>query len=90
MMSSLLRTLRFALPLTHAFRAVRTPLTRARRGALKDTLHEEILAVALKGILDRTGINPALVDDIQVGNVLPAGGGATVARMAALYAGYRT
>ena len=29
-----------------------------------------------------------MIDDIQVGNVLPAGGGATVARMAMLYAGY--
>jgi len=37
--------------------------------------------------IERTRINPALVEDIQVGNVLPPGGGATVARMAALYAG---
>jgi acetyl-CoA acyltransferase 1 len=68
--------------------AVRTPLIRARRGAFKDTLPEELLAAVLKGLLDRTKINPALVDDIQVGNVLPAGGGATVARMGALAAGF--
>ncbi|KAI3643811.1 hypothetical protein MP228_009975 [Amoeboaphelidium protococcarum] len=68
--------------------AVRTPLTRARKGGFKDTLQEEILAFALKGILDKTGIDPALVEDIQVGNVLPPGGGATLARMSMLYAGY--
>lgn len=68
--------------------AVRTPLCRARKGGLKDTMHEEILSFALKAILERNRINPALIDDIQVGNVLPPGGGATLARMAALYAGY--
>jgi len=68
--------------------AVRTPLTRARKGGFKDTQHEEILAFALKGILDKTKINPKLVDDIQVGNVLPPGGGATLARMAMFYAGF--
>jgi len=47
-----------------------------------------MLAAVLKATIDRTGINPALVQDIQVGNVLPPGGGATVARMAALYAGF--
>ena len=32
-------------------------------------------------------IDPALIEDISVGNVLPAGGGALTARMAALAAG---
>jgi acetyl-CoA acyltransferase 1 len=68
--------------------AVRTPITRARRGPFKDTLPDELLAAAFKGILERTKLNPALVDDIVVGNVLPPGGGATTARMAALVAGF--
>ena len=67
--------------------ALRTPISRARKGPFKDTHPEELLAAVLKAIVQKTGINPALVDDIQVGNVLPAGGGATVARMAQLYAG---
>lgn len=67
---------------------MRTPLTRARKGAFKDTQPEEILAAALKAILDRTKIDPKLVDDIVVGNVLAPGGAATISRMAALYAGY--
>ncbi|KAJ3122094.1 3-ketoacyl-CoA thiolase, peroxisomal [Nowakowskiella sp. JEL0407] len=68
--------------------ALRTPITRARRGPFKDTHPEKLLASVLKAILQKTGINPALVEDIQVGNVLPPGGGATVARMAQLAAGF--
>ncbi|KAJ1659012.1 3-ketoacyl-CoA thiolase with broad chain length specificity [Dispira simplex] len=68
--------------------AVRTPIARARRGMFKDTPAEDLLAEALKGILQRTQVNPILVDDICVGTVLSPMGGATVARMAALYAGF--
>ncbi|KAI9224680.1 Thiolase, N-terminal domain-containing protein [Blastocladiella britannica] len=68
--------------------ALRTPITRARKGGFKDTHPEELLAAVLKATIDQTKIDPKLVQDIQVGNVLPPGGGATVARMAALYAGF--
>lgn len=54
---------------------------------MKDACPEDLLAAVFKGVLQRTGIDPALVEDVAVGNVLPPGGGATVARMAALYAG---
>lgn len=67
--------------------AVRTPMTRSKKGGFKDTLPEDLLAAALKGVVDRAGIDPKLVEDIAVGNVLPPGGGASVARAAALYAG---
>ena len=69
------------------FSALRTPVTRARRGGLKDVHAEMMLATVLKGVLAKTGIDPKLIEDVVVGNVLPPGGGATVARMAALYAG---
>ncbi|KAJ1998570.1 3-ketoacyl-CoA thiolase with broad chain length specificity [Coemansia thaxteri] len=68
--------------------ALRSPITRARKGAFKDTTSEFLLGAVLRGLIERTGINPALVDDICVGNVCPPGGGATTARMAALYAGF--
>lgn len=42
----------------------------------------------LKATIQRTGINPALVDDINVGNVSANGGLATPARMASLAAGF--
>ena len=46
-----------------------------------------MLATVLKGVLSKTGIDPNLIKDVVVGNVLPPGGGATLARMASLYAG---
>ncbi|KAF9426661.1 3-ketoacyl-CoA thiolase with broad chain length specificity [Podila epigama] len=68
--------------------AVRTPMTRGKRGGFKDTVPEDLLAAVLAAVIDRTKIDPKLVDDICVGNVLQAAGGATVSRMAALYAGF--
>ncbi|KAF9365504.1 3-ketoacyl-CoA thiolase with broad chain length specificity [Mortierella sp. NVP85] len=68
--------------------AVRTPMGRGKKGGFKDTVPEDLLAAVLIAIKDRNKLDPALVDDICVGNVLQAAGGATVSRMAALYAGY--
>ena len=67
---------------------MRTPICRAKKGGFKETPAEELLAATLKAILEQTGIRAELIDDVVVGNVLPPGGGATTARMAALYAGY--
>ena len=69
-------------------RAVRTPVTKARKGGLKDAYAEDLLSAVLKAVLDRSKIDPKLIEDVQVGNVLPAGGGAMVARMAMFHAGY--
>ncbi|KAI8817420.1 Thiolase, N-terminal domain-containing protein [Fimicolochytrium jonesii] len=68
--------------------AYRTPLCKAGKGAFKETHPEYLLSVALKSIREKTGIDPALVQDIQVGNVCMPGAGVTTSRMAALYAGY--
>lgn len=68
--------------------ALRTAITRARKGPFQSTLPEEMLAPVFKAIIQKTGIDPKLIEDITVGNVLPQGGGATNARMAALYAGF--
>ncbi|KAG1752289.1 acetyl-CoA acetyl transferase [Suillus paluster] len=67
--------------------AVRSALTKGRKGGFKDTRPEEILSGVLKAAYTRAKVNPALVEDIAVGNVLPPGGGAGAARMAALHAG---
>ncbi|KAI8391484.1 Thiolase, N-terminal domain-containing protein [Radiomyces spectabilis] len=68
--------------------AVRTAMTKGRKGGFKDTLADELLANVLKALLTKTGIDPALVQDIVVGNVAAKAGLATPARMAALYAGF--
>lgn len=47
-----------------------------------------MLGNVFKGIIAQSKVDPKLVQDIAVGNVLPPGGGATVARMAALWAGF--
>lgn len=58
-----------------------------RKGGFKDTQPEELLSGVLKAVIKKSGINPKLIQDVAVGNVLPPGGGATGARMAALHAG---
>jgi len=70
--------------------AVRTPITRAKKGGLKDACPEDLLKAVFQGVIERSGVDKALVEEIQVGNVLPPGGGATVARMAQLAAGFPT
>ncbi|KAG9026837.1 3-ketoacyl-CoA thiolase with broad chain length specificity [Tulasnella sp. JGI-2019a] len=67
--------------------ALRTAVTKGRKGGFKDTQPEEYLAAVLKAVYTSVKLDPKLVGDIAVGNVLPAGGGASAARMAALYAG---
>ncbi|CAO3608863.1 unnamed protein product [Cunninghamella echinulata] len=68
--------------------ALRTAITRGRKGAYKDTLPEEMLSIVFKGVLEQTKLDPSLVNDITVGNVLGQGGIATNSRMAALHAGF--
>ncbi|KAJ3037683.1 3-ketoacyl-CoA thiolase, peroxisomal [Rhizophlyctis rosea] len=68
--------------------ALRTPMCKGGKGAFKETHPEYLLASSLKSIIEKTGINPAAVEDIQVGNVLMPGAGVTTSRMAALFAGY--
>jgi acetyl-CoA acyltransferase 1 len=67
--------------------ALRTAVTKAKKGGFKDTLPEELLSNVLKAVYTSVKLDPKLIDDIIVGNVLPPGGGATAARMAALAAG---
>ncbi|KAH8108293.1 thiolase [Phellopilus nigrolimitatus] len=67
--------------------AYRTAITKARKGGFKDTLPEEILTAVLRAVYEKVSLDPKLIEDVAVGNVLPPGGGASAARMAALYAG---
>lgn len=68
--------------------AVRTPSGK-RNGRLGDFHPTELAAAVLKEVVRRAGIEPAMVDDIVMGCVLPAGDqGLNVARNAALLAGF--
>ena len=64
--------------------ARRTPICRAN-GALKTLNAHELLAPVLRRLLTDTGLAPASVADVVIGNA--AGGGGNVARLAALEAG---
>ncbi|KAI8967532.1 Thiolase, N-terminal domain-containing protein [Mycotypha africana] len=66
--------------------ALRTALTKSRKGGFKDTLADELLYNVLKATLDKTGIDPTLVQDITVGNVCT--NLANAARMASLAVGF--
>ncbi|RFU28968.1 hypothetical protein B7463_g7363, partial [Scytalidium lignicola] len=67
--------------------ATRTPLTKARKGGLKDTPVEDLLIALLQTVKEKSKIDPNLVDDVCVGNVL-APGPAYRARSAVLAAGF--
>ncbi|KAK5118822.1 hypothetical protein LTR62_000031 [Meristemomyces frigidus] len=68
--------------------ALRTPITKGGKGGFKDTAGADLLVGAFKSLIERSGIDPSVVEDIAVGNVLAPGGGATEFRAAALAAGF--
>ena len=72
--------------------AVRTPVGKGRSsGALAELHPVELLAHVLTQLVERTGVDPALIDDVIAGNVTQAGEqSGTPARQAALAAGFPT
>lgn len=66
--------------------AKRTPIG-SFLGGLKDVSAGELGSLAIKGVLDQSGLNPEHLDEVVLGNVLPAGQGQGVARQAAVKAG---
>jgi 3-oxoadipyl-CoA thiolase len=68
--------------------AVRTPIGR-HGGGLAPVRPDDLAAVTLEALLDRTGIDPAVVDDVLFGCTNQAGeDNRNVARMALLRAGF--
>ncbi|MBI4207505.1 MAG: acetyl-CoA C-acyltransferase [Betaproteobacteria bacterium] len=66
--------------------AVRTPLG-GFLGELKSLAASELGAIAIRAAVERAGIPPEAVEEVIMGNVLPAGQGQAPARQAALGAG---
>src|SRR6187455_473249 len=67
--------------------AVRTPIGRYG-GALASVRPDDLAALVLRAVVDRSGIDPALVEDVILGCANQAGeDNRNVARMAALLAG---
>jgi acetyl-CoA acetyltransferase len=68
--------------------AVRTPIG-ALGGALSAVRPDDLAAMVLKAIIDRTGIDPAIVEEVYLGCANQAGeDNRNVARMATLLAGF--
>lgn len=68
--------------------AVRTPLGK-KKGSLSRTRPDELAAMVLKAIVERNGIDPAIVEDVKMGCVTQVGEqGWNIGRMATLIAGF--
>ena len=68
--------------------AIRTPLGR-RNGKLKDWHPVDLAAETLNALIDRTGVDPGIIDDVVMGCVMQVGEQAVnVARNAVLAAGW--
>lgn len=66
--------------------AVRTPIG-SFMGSLSTVEATKLGAAAIKGALNKINLDPKLVDEVIMGNVVQAGTGQAPARQAALYAG---
>lgn len=66
--------------------AARTPIG-SFLGALSTIPAPKLGAIAIKGALDKINLDPGLVQEVIMGNVVQAGTGQAPARQAALYAG---
>lgn len=74
------------MPASVIVSAVRTPIG-AFLGALAELPAPRLGAIAIRAALERAGLQPAMVDEVIMGNVLTAGVGQAPARQAALFAG---
>lgn len=66
--------------------AARTPIG-SFGGSLTALSAVELGTIAAREAIKRSGIDPALIDDVIIGNILSAGLGQNVARQVAVYAG---
>jgi acetyl-CoA acyltransferase len=66
----------------------RTPFHFARKGALIDVRPDDLAAITIRGLMDRTGVDPATIEDVLMGCAYPEGEqGNNIARIASLLAG---
>ncbi|KAH3961850.1 hypothetical protein HBH70_065650 [Parastagonospora nodorum] len=71
--------------------ALRTPVTRAKKGGLRDAYDHELLAAVLKATINKfPNLDPAKIDDVCIGTVLAELGGSKAGRMAANHVGIPT
>ena len=68
--------------------AYRTAGCRAKKGKFKDLRPDDLAAAAIKGLVERTGVDPLRIDDVIIGCAFPEGEqGMNFARVASMKAG---
>ncbi len=65
---------------------VRTPVG-AHGGALRSLRAQDLAAIVFKAVLERTGIDPGIIDEVILGNIGQPSDAANIGRVAALMAG---
>jgi acetyl-CoA acyltransferase len=66
----------------------RTPFRFSRKGLLKDSRPDDLAAIAIRALVDRSGLDPMLIEDVLLGCAYPeAAQGNNIARIASLLAG---
>ena len=66
----------------------RTPGCRATKGKFKDMRPDDLAALAIRGLVERTAIDPATINDVYLGCAFPeAEQGMNIGRIAAMKAG---
>ena len=68
--------------------AFRSPLTKAKRGGLKDTTIEEVLSQLYTKVVETTKINPSKIEEVVIGNVLKVGSNGMSLRLVQFMAGF--
>ena len=67
---------------------LRTPIGRAVKGSLRDVRPDDLVAAVIAEAVERSGLDPALIDDHALGTAYPEGKqGSNLARRASLLAG---
>ncbi len=74
------------LAMSYIISSARTPIG-SLLGSLSDFSAPQLGAVAIKAAVERANLNPDMVDEVIMGNVLTGGVGQAPARQAAIYAG---
>jgi acetyl-CoA acyltransferase len=66
----------------------RTPFHFAKKGGLIEVRPDDLAAMAIRGLIERTGVDPATIEDVLMGCAYPEGEqGNNMARIASLLAG---
>ncbi|MET0366416.1 MAG: thiolase family protein, partial [Sphingobium sp.] len=66
----------------------RTPFSFARKGSLAGVRPDDLAASAIRALVERSGLDPALIEDVLMGCAYPEGSqGDNIARIASLLAG---